>query len=304
MTRAIDHIRTWLYVPADQPRRLDKAMAAGADAVIVDLEDAVAPANKAAARTSLVTWLTALPSSARSPSLWVRINGSTAAEDLAVACHPQVEGICVPKAESTQAVEAVESLLEDLEAGQPERTTRTRLMLLIETARGVLSCPQLAACGGRLAILQLGELDLRADLRLLPHHLAPPSESGLPPLPGPIQAARNMVVLASAAAGLSSPIAPVSPEIHDHERLTAETGLLRASGFGSRAVIHPAQISAVEAAFAPTDVELEWAIRIVEAHRDAEARGTGVAVVDGRMVDAPVVKQARSLLRRSGRVET
>jgi citrate lyase subunit beta / citryl-CoA lyase len=300
MTVPIDAIRTWLYVPADQPHRLDKAIASGAGAVIVDLEDAVAPANKAAARAALATWLEAPSSDARYPSLWVRINGSTVADDLAIACHPRVDGICLPKAETAQAVESVEALLGQLEARHDSRVAPTHLMLLVETARGVLNCQQLAASGERLAVVQLGELDLRADLRLLPQHLAPESASGPPPLPGPIQAARDTVVLACAAAGLASPIAPVSPEIHDHERLTAETAILRGSGFGSRAAIHPAQLAAVEAAFAPTDVQLEWATRVLEASEDAQRRGTGVAVVDGRMVDAPVIKQAQSLLRQAG----
>jgi citrate lyase subunit beta/citryl-CoA lyase len=300
MTIPIDQTRTWLYVPADQPRRLDKAIASGAGAVIVDLEDAVAPANKAAARAALATWLDAPGSDARSPSLWVRINGTTVADDLAVACHPRVDGICLPKAESPGAVDEVKSLLDDLESRQPARDLRTQLMLLVETARGVLACQELASSGGRLAAIQLGELDLRADLRLLPQHLAPESASGLPLLPGPLQAARDVVVLASAAAGLASPIAPVSAEIHDHDRLTAETAMLRGSGFGSRAVIHPAQLAPVEAAFAPTDVQLEWATRVVEASEDARASGTGVAVVDGRMVDAPVITQAQLLLRAAG----
>jgi citrate lyase subunit beta / citryl-CoA lyase len=296
----VDRIRTWLYVPADRPERIDKALASGADAVIIDLEDAVAPTAKAGARAALSDWLKAR--SARSQeatgSIWVRINSITAAEDLEVACHPLVDGICLPKAESPAAVAAVIGLLSDLDQLRRPGGEPTAVMLLIETARGVLAAAALAAGSERILALQIGELDLRADLRLPPPTLATGAER--PPLPGPIQAARDAVVLAAAAAGLTPPVAPVSPDVHD-PGLEAETGRLRAAGFGSRAVIHPAQLGPVAAAFAPTTTEIAWATRVVEASEAAEKRGEGVVLLDGRMVDAPVVAQAATILARRAR---
>jgi citrate lyase subunit beta/citryl-CoA lyase len=285
-------IATWLYVPADRPDRLDKAAASSADAVIADLEDGVAAARKAAARSSLAEWLDRVASP---PSIWVRIDAASIADDLAAACHPSVDGVCLPKAATIADVREVCEHLDRLEHDDPKgRGSRppTSLMLLIETAAGVLDCAALARASDRIAILQLGEQDLRADLSLRPNR----DDDALP---HPLRAARDAVVLASAAARLAPPVAPVSLAIHDADRLAAETAQLRADGFGSRAVIHPAQLDPVRRGLAATTAELEWAERVVAADALARSQGAAVTVVDGHMVDAPVVAAAQTLLHRS-----
>ncbi|HVU60118.1 MAG TPA: CoA ester lyase [Mycobacteriales bacterium] len=287
----ISDVRTWMYVPGDSRRKLDKSLSAGPDAVLADLEDAVSASGKDAARDCLASWLADVDPAAPRPRLWVRVNAGSVADDVAAAMHPLVEGFCLPKVESPDEVAAMSSVLDRLE---PAGSARRPLMLMVETARGVLRCRDFASASDRVALFQLGEQDLRADLGL-----PPDLSKGADPLPGPMQAARDGVVIASAASGLAGPVGPVSVNIHDADLLRTETARLRHAGFSGRALIHPAQIEPIAAAFAPTDAEAQWARKVVEAADAAEAEGIGVVVVDGGMVDAPVVATARALLRRA-----
>ena len=281
-----------MYVPADSRRKLDKALTSDADAILADLEDAVADSAKEAARESLAGWLADIPSTAARPRIWVRVNADSIEADVTAALHPLVEGFCLPKVETMDQVAAISRVLDRLEA---EGDRRRPLMLMVETARGVLSCHGFATASDRVAYLQAGEQDLRADLGL-----PPDLSKGADPLPGPMQAARDAIVIASAAAGINGPVGPVSVNIHDADLLTGETAQLRRAGFSGRALIHPAQVAPIARGFAPTDAEVEWARRVVEAADAAEAEGTGVTVVDGGMVDAPVVSTARQMLKRAG----
>jgi citrate lyase subunit beta/citryl-CoA lyase len=282
-----------MYVPADQPSKLDKARTSGADAIIADLEDAVAADAKAAARTSVANWLERLASvspeadvEAR-PRIWLRVNANTVEADLQAALHPLIDGVCLPKVESADAIREIDMLLGRLEAGSSPRP----LMLMVETALGVLRCASFPSASERVALFQLGEQDLRANLGL-----PPDLSKGADPLPGPMQAARDAVVLGSAAGGLIGPIGPVSVNIHDADLLETETSRLRHAGFSGRALIHPAQIKPVARGFAPSAAERDWAQRVVDAAESARAAGSGVTVVDGGMVDAPVVATARRML--------
>jgi citrate lyase subunit beta/citryl-CoA lyase len=284
-------IRTWMYVPADSRRKLDKALTAGSDAILADLEDAVSASGKDAARASLREWLAEVDAAAPRPQIWVRVNAGSVADDVAAAMHPLIEGICLPKVESPEQVQATSAVLDRLE---PTGSPRRPLMLMVETARGIQRSGEFAAASDRVAIFQLGEQDLRADLGL-----PPDLSKGADPLPGPMQAARDAVVIASAASGLAGPVGPVSVNIHDAEVLKAETARLRHAGFSGRALIHPAQIEPIAQGFTPTAAEADWARRVVEAADAAAADGVGVVVVDGGMVDAPVIATARQLLRRA-----
>lgn len=287
-------LATWLYVPADQRKKLDKALTSGADAIIADLEDGVAAASKATARACLSEWLSSLADHrGPRPVVFVRVNAGSVTDDLAVGIHPAVDGVCLPKAESVAEVQAFVAALGAAEARQRVGGGPTAVMLMIETARGVLRAADLAAASDRITVLQAGEQDLSADLRL-----PPTFEAGH--VASPLQSARDAVVVASAAGGLLPPIGPVSTFIHDATALEQEGDGLRRIGFGGRALIHPAQIAPTAAGFAASADELAWAQRVVAATDEAEAIGSGVTLVDGRMVDAPVVNQAQVLLRRAG----
>jgi len=276
--------RSYLYVPGDNADRLARSTSRGADAVIADLEDAVAPANRDEARRVVASWL---QTSDDSGQRWVRINsGADGIEDLRAVCSTGLFGVVIPKVDSVDDVAEIVLAATQL-AGNPDddsgrRAGPLRVMALIETARGLSNLDGIAA---HLAIdlLQLGELDLAADLRLTPS----PDETEL-------LFARSRIVTAAAAAGLPPPVAPVSPDFQDLARFQLTTDRLRRLGFVGRAVIHPRQIAPVHQAFTPPEEELKAALRNVSAYESAVLRGTAVIVDDaGRMVDEAVVRASR-----------
>jgi len=265
---AFQTARSYLFVPGNRPDRFDKAYGAGADAVIVDLEDAVPPQDKAAARNALAAWL--LP---ERPVL-VRINsvGSEAFdEDLRLCDVPGVAGIVLPKAET-------------LDAAILGRCTSsgTAIFPLIETAQGIWNARALAQapCVQRL---MFGSIDLQVDLDM---------DAGEDEL----LYYRSHLVLASRLAGLPSPVDGVSTAIDDLDQLRADTRRARRLGFGAKLCIHPRQLGCVHAALCPSEQETAWARRIVAAAE--AARGAAVAV-DGKMVDLPVIRKAQRILSSS-----
>ncbi len=281
----IEANRSWLYVPADRPDRAGKALAAGADAVIFDLEDAVAAPNKAAARTALAATLAALEPGRDGPSRWVRINNDSAHldADLAVAINPVVTGVIVPKAEDPVAMGAVVARIRSL-----DRHRAIAIVGLIESARGVLDARAILAVEG-VDGLALGEADLSADLGV-------PFTDNSPAL----MHLRVLLVTACAAMGAAPPIGPVTVNFRDVEAYAASCDDLAAVGFTSRQIIHPDQISAAHAAFTPAEADVAHARELVDGFERAAADGVGVYLgTNGRMVDLAVVRSARRLLTRA-----
>lgn len=259
--------RSYLFVPGDRPERLAKAQASGADAVVVDLEDAVAPANKLAARDRLAGALDA------AQPVVVRVNGADTAwfaDDARLVAHPAVVAVMLPKAASPEAVAALRSL-----CGKP-------VLALIETAAGMAGLSALAAAG--VARFAFGSIDFQLDLDIADDDLA------LLPF-------RMQLVLTSRLAGLPPPVDGVTTALDDAARVESEARRARALGFGGKLCIHPKQVAIVNAAFAPSEEELAWARRVIEAA--AASDGAAVAV-DGKMVDAPVLARARRLLAAAG----
>lgn len=256
---------TWLFVPGNRPDRFARAAAAGADVVVLDLEDAVAPDAKDAARAEVTGWLRADPRRCA-----VRVNAAPPLldADLAALAAAGPTVVMLPKAEDPGAVAAV---ADRLPGG-------SCVVALVETARGVLGAAAVAAVPG-VVRLAFGSFDLGAELGVDPEH-------------GPAMAsARGALVLASAAAGLPGPVDGVTGAVGDVQRLAADVAQARGLGFDGKLCIHPAQVGPVATAFAPSQEELAWAERVL-----AGAGSNGVAVVDGRMVDKPVVERARRLL--------
>ena len=266
--------RSALYVPGDQPGMLAKALDRGADSLIVDLEDAVPLHAKERAREQVAEWLKGLPDTVR-PQIWVRINpGERGLEDARAVALPAVTGLCLAKAETPAEIAALDRVLSD--------APWMVLTPLIESAKAVLDAPALAAAP-RVVRLQLGEADLRADLGVDPS----PDEREL-------LWARSQVVLASAAAGIAPPMAPVSTEFRDTEFLRRSTEALRRLGFYGRACIHPAQVAVVHEVFTPSPEEVEKARALVERFENSSS---GVLLDDqGRMVDEAVIRMARRIL--------
>lgn len=271
--------RSYLYVPGDSPEKLGKALGRGADALIVDLEDAVPAAGKDEARAAVRDWLdTADPGPVE---IWVRVNpGELREADVrAVAASPRVTGLVLAKVETADELGTLDALLTGIGA------ERLPVVPLLESAAAVLRAPRIATAP-RVARLQVGEADLRADTGITPGD----DEREL-------LWVRSQVVLASAAAGIDPPVAPVSTDFRDLDALRASTLGLARLGYVGRACIHPAQIAVINDVFTPADDEVGWARDLVARF---EAEGSGVLVdSNGRMVDEAVVRQARRVLARA-----
>ena len=275
--------RTYLFVPADRPERIAKARASGADVVIVDLEDAVAPEAKPRARVALAQVLDqamAQPPAAQGAgaALLVRINAAGTPwfeDDLELCRHPGVDSIMLPKAEGIDEVCAV------------VETTFKDVIPIIESARGVHETAQVARVPG-VVRLAFGSVDLALDLGI---DCAPESEEL------ELLSFRAQLVLASRLAGLAAPIDGVSTAIHDLARLQKDAERSRRQGFGAKLCIHPQQIATVRTVFAPSAERVAWAQRVCAAF---DAAGGAAVAVDGQMVDLPVYQRARGVLRDAG----
>ncbi|WP_329247779.1 CoA ester lyase [Streptomyces sp. NBC_01478] len=258
---------TWLYVPGDRPPIVAKALAAGADVVVVDLEDAVAPDRKDYARAATAELL-----SEPRPHVHVRVNALDspwATDDLrALTPLPGVSGLRLPKVASAEEVVAV-----------ADRTGGLPLYALLETALGIERAFSIASAHPSLHGIALGEADLRADLGVR-------EDAGL-------DWSRSRVIVAARAADLAPPPQSVHPDIRDLEGLAASCAHGRALGFLGRAAIHPRQLPVIESAFLPTDRELEQAETIVKAAVREEG---AQALPDGQFIDAAVVAAAQRTL--------
>lgn len=266
--------RSWLFVLGDRPDRFDKARASGADRVIVDLEDAVRPAHKEAAREAVAAYL------APGRPVYVRVNGAATPwhdADLEAVCRPGLAGVVLPKAEDAATIRHVADRLRG--AGLPGATVAP----LVESARGVWRARRLAAADPLVERLLFGALDLALDLG-----------ASVGPDEAELLLARQAVVLASRVAGVAPPIDGIAERIDDEEGLRAACERARRLGFGGKLAIHPRQVAAINGAFTPTPAEVAWARRVVAAY---DAAPGGAARVDGRMVDRPVVERARRVLR-------
>lgn len=267
--------RTYLFVPGDRPERFDKALASGADAVVLDLEDAVAADNKGRARDAVLQRLLAATPEERE-RLVVRINDESTNgvdADIGLLQAGNAAFVMLPKAERPATVA-------NLRAACPT----IGVLALIETARGVLQAQVLAETPG-VQRLVFGTLDFALDLNL----------SGDPV---GFDHAASRLALASRAAGLPPPVAGVTPEIADTGPLLAELRRARAHGFDAKLCIHPKQVAPIHEALQPSAAEVDWARRVIAA----AAAAAGAAVqVDGRMVDKPVLQRAHNLLARAAR---
>ncbi|MFT4201542.1 HpcH/HpaI aldolase/citrate lyase family protein [Gordonia sp. (in: high G+C Gram-positive bacteria)] len=265
---AVHTAATFLFVPGDRPERFEKAAAAGADLVVLDLEDAVAAGDKETARRNVARWI------AEGNDAVVRVNapGSGLLRSDLAALHDLRCAIMVPKAEDPEQLRRIGDA----------RGLAPLMIALIETARGVLSAPQIATLPG-IRRLALGSFDLAAELGI-----DPTDQQAL-------AATRGNLVLAAAAAGLAGPIDGVTAAVDDAARLTAETHQARRLGFAGKLCIHPRQVAVVADAFAPGADEIAWARKIVDAFATAGA----VAAVDGEMVDKPVLDRAERILARA-----
>jgi citrate lyase subunit beta/citryl-CoA lyase len=267
----MSHPRSYLFVPADRPERFAKALASGADEVVIDLEDAVNPQDKERASAGLRSWLEA---AAPGTGVCVRVNGTQTAwhaEDLALAALPAVRAIMLPKTESKAMVKAVRA---GMRADQA-------LIGLVESVAGILALREIAQSGA-VARLAFGSVDFCTD-------------AGMQDTDGSLLAVRTALTLESRFGGLPAPVDGVSVSIADADLIGRDVRQARALGFGAKLCIHPRQVEVVNAGFLPSAQERDWANRVMAA---AAAGGHGAIAVDGKLIDKPLIEQARGILKQ------
>lgn len=283
MTDFVRNACSFLFVPATQPERIPKALASGADLVIVDWEDAVAPADKQRARSALAEAAATLDGAQRA-RLLVRTNAEGTpwfGDDLRALASLMALGLAgavVPKAERAETLQAVAHA-----AG-----ARAALLPLVESVAGLAAADALAAAP-QVVRLAFGHLDFQVDAGMA----CGETEEELLPV-------RMALVLASRRAGRAAPIDGVTVDTRNPERMARDAARARRMGFGGKLCIHPAQVPVLHAAFDPDDAAVAHAQRVQQA---LQAAGGGVCVLDGRMVDAPVLLQARQTLERHARAQ-
>lgn len=272
MSDDIAGLRSLLFAPGDDPRKLRKALTSEADAVVADLEDAVAPAGKDAARATVAEVFAEVPAGGLR---FVRVNAPETgllAADLVALDSIRHDGIMLPKATTAS--------LGALDRGGPP------IIALIETAAGIRDGYDIAA-HPRVAALMLGGADLAAEANL---ELRADGQELL--------LARSTLVFASTAARIRAPFDVVHLDVRDAQAQRREAELARSLGFGGKACVHPAQLEGVHAVFTPDADEAAHARDVVAAYDNAMERGDAVALLDGKLVDLPIVLRARSVLAR------
>jgi citrate lyase beta subunit len=271
--------RALLFVPGDDPRKIAKAAASGADCVVLDLEDGVAADRKMAARETVASCLQTLDFGA-SEKL-VRVNPVASdlhAGDIEATLPARPDGFVIPKVESAEQIREV-----------VRRTSKAPLPLLalIESARGVVQAAQIAAADPCLASLLFGAEDLAGDMG-----------ATRTPAGAEMAWARGAVVLTAAAFSLQA-IDTIFVDLVDQEGLHREARAACEMGYAGKMAIHPKQVPVIQEAFTPTEEEIEKARRLVETHTGYQTKGEGVFVLEGRMVDWPMVRAAQRLLARA-----
>jgi citrate lyase subunit beta / citryl-CoA lyase len=283
--------RSYLYAPGSAPRVLRKALAAGPDAVVFDLEDAVAPDAKDDARREVVRVLdeVAAGEAGARPDVHVRINRDADgyhAGDLQAVVRPALDALRLPKAESAEMVAALAEQVSALEVERGLPPGRIGLYLVVESALGAVRLADLATADRRVQRLVIGGQDLLADI-------GAEGDDELATLH-----VRSEMVLHSRAAGIGPPIDGVFPSLDDEDGLRASSLRGRSLGFFGRSVLHPRQLAVVHDVFTPSDEDLAYARRLVSALEAAETSGSGALQVDGEFVDLAIARRAQALLAR------
>jgi len=274
MTAPAPVIHSYLFVPGNRPDRFSKACASGADAVIIDLEDAVAFADKGAARDGLANWLDSPEGRAPHVPVLVRVNcvaSGCFGDDLRLSHRPGIAGIVLPKSERVDDVASASS--------------SAPLYPLIETALGFSRLSQIAAAP-RVQRLMFGSIDFKLDM-------------GISGDRDELLYYRSQMVLVSRLTGLQAPIDGVTTAIDDALQIDDDTRYARRLGFGGKLCIHPAQVAIVNRAFTPEPDEVQWAMRVLAA---SEAARGGAVALDGKLIDRPVILQAQRIVDESRRI--
>jgi citrate lyase subunit beta/citryl-CoA lyase len=277
-------LRSFLFAPGNHPRRVEKALTLDADAVILDLEDAVAIAEKPATRGTVV----AAYAQPRTGLLYVRVNAADTEfchGDFIAIVRAGLDGIILPKVESAATIQTIDWLLTNLERERGLPVGGIDLTPIIETAKGVRDIDAILTAGTRVKHCAFGAGDFTLDVNMIWSRAE-----------GELAYARARVVTASRAAGIEAPLDTVWVDLQDEEGLEASTRQALALGFQGKMCIHPNQIGVVNRVFTPTNAEIDFAERVVAAFAQAEKEGSAAIQLDGKFIDYPIVYRAQRTL--------
>ncbi len=277
--------RTMLFVPGNNPGMIRDAHIYGADSIMLDLEDSVSVHEKDAARLLVYHALKSLDFG--KTEVLVRVNALNSPfgkEDLEAIVRAGPDAIRMPKTETPQEVTEVDGIISAIEKEAGMEPGTIKLFAAIESAKGVLNAPQIAVASSRLVGMALGAEDFVTDLKTTR------SVDGIELL-----TARSLILFAARAAGIDA-IDTVFSNVNDEKGFSEEVKLIKQLGFDGKSIINPRQIETVHEIFTPSKEEVAKSIRIIEASAEAEAKGSGVVSLDGRMIDRPIVERARRVL--------
>jgi len=293
-------MRSLLFVPGDSERKMEKAASAGADALILDLEDSVAVSRKPEARQMVATYLANAERQPPAPRLIVRVNALDTGltdDDLSAVIAARPDAVLLPKANSGADIQdfSARIAVEEAKAGLPEGAISIHA-LMTETAAGMLNAASFAAKSARLSALAWGAEDLAADIGAASNK----DETGR--YTDVFRMARSLTLLAAAHSGVDA-IDTVFTDFRDMDGLDAECRAAVRDGFSGKLAIHPGQVAVINAAFTPAPADIERAVRILALFA-AAGPDAGVLSLDGKMIDMPHLRQAERVVRRAGLTET
>src|SRR5918992_4620025 len=278
-------LRSWMFVPGHRQRMIDKALGLNADAIMLDIEDGVAPNEKDSARKNIAESL-GREKAPGTPSRYVRINAIGHARmdaDLEAVVRPGLEGLVCPKVDTPEEVRKVDSILTEREPKLGMRKGAVKLLIAIESPRGLLNAPAIAASSPRVTGLIFGAEEFGREIGL------PTSREGEA---RDLIYARSAIVVAAAAAHVQA-VDGVWVDLNDSQGLRGFAHQSRRLGFSGMSLIHPSQIDPINTVFSPTREEIDYSQRVLQAFEEAQARGDGSIAFGGQLIDRPIVERAR-----------
>jgi len=278
-------LRSWLFCPGNDERKISKAFDLKVDVIILDLEDAIAPIKKVEARQMIKEIISKLK---EPKNIFVRVNSLDNYESFLDICEitiDGVKGIILPKAEDNVQVKILDWMIDCLEKQRSLLEKSIEIVPLIETASGIQNIFNIATATPRIRRLSFGAMDYTLNMGI------EYSGSG-----HELFFARNQLVMASRVAGLEKPIDTVFPNIKDIEGLKRDISEAKLLGFGGKMIIHPTQIELVNSGFYPTEKEIKWAKKIVKSFKEAGKKDIKVIQVEGFFVDSPIFERAKNIL--------
>jgi citrate lyase subunit beta/citryl-CoA lyase len=281
----MDLIRSWMFVPGHRQRMIDKAFGLDADAIMLDIEDGVAPNEKDAARKNIAESL-GREKAPGSPTRYVRINAIGHARmdaDLEAVIRPGLEGLVCPKVDTPDEVRKIDAILNDKEPKNNLKKSSVKLLIAIESPRGLLNAPAIAATSPRVAGLLFGAEDFGREIGL------PTVREGEA---RDLIHARSSMVIAAASSHVQA-VDGVWVDLNDSQGLSGFARQSRQLGFSGMSCIHPSQVDAINTTFSPTAEEIDYCRKVLQAFEEANARGDGSIAFGGQLIDRPIVERAR-----------